>query len=285
MERIGFIGGSGFYDFEDFQEKKSIKLKTPFGNPSGEYLTGKYNDREFVFLPRHGRKHEYNPSNVNFRANIHGFKQLGVNDLFSVSAVGSMKMKLKIEHIVVPDQFIDFTKNRKDTFFDEGITVHSSMADPVCSHKLSYLQSLMGKLDYTCHIGGTYICIEGPHFSSRAESFLFKSWGVDVIGMTNATEARLCKEAEICYCSLNFITDYDCWHSEEEDASTMDILKVLGRNIHRAKHIIRNIMQSYSPDRECKCKNSLKNAIVTPLNAKQGIDMGKYGLLLGKYIR
>ncbi len=284
MGRIGFIGGSGFYDFEGFQEKKVISLKTPFGDPSSEYLIGRFRDREFVFLPRHGKKHQFNPSNVNFRANIWGFKKLGVSDLFSISAVGSMKLKLKIEHIVIPDQFLDFTRGRKNTFFDDGITVHTSAADPVCSNMISYLQTLLGRLDYTAHTGGTYICIEGPHFSSRAESFLYKSWGVDVIGMTNATEAKLCKEAEMCYCSINFITDYDCWHSEEDDASTVDILAVLGRNIHRAKHIIMNIMEDYQPDMECKCKSSLNNAIVTQLKGKSDLNTDKYGLLLAKYL-
>lgn len=285
MERVGFIGGSGFYCFEDFQNIRSVELVTPFGKPSSDFVIGSHADKEFVFLPRHGKNHELNPSNINFRANIYGFKELGVTNLFSFSAVGSMKLKLKIGHILVPDQFIDITRSRITSFFDKNITVHCSMADPVCSQMLSFTAKLLLKLELDHHIRGTYLCIEGPHFSSRAESFLFKSWGVDVIGMTNATEAKLCKEAEICYCSLNFITDYDCWHSEEENASTTDILRVLRRNVQKANLIIRNIMADYLPDNGCKCRESLSDAIVTPLDDSIGIESDRYDLLLKKYLK
>lgn len=284
MTKIGFIGGSGLYDFDGFQDMKTISMDTPFGKPSSEYVLGIYDGKEFVFLPRHGKDHEYNPTNINFRANIYGFKKLGITNLFSMSAVGSMKLKLKLEHIVVPDQFIDITRTRKNTFFDEDIVVHCSLADPVCPSMLQYIQGTLSSLNYQGHIGGTYICIEGPHFSSRAESFLYKSWGVDIIGMTNATEAKLCKEAEICYCSLAFITDYDCWHSEEEDVSTVDILQVLKRNSMKAKTIIKDIMNNYVHDDKCNCQMSLKNSIITPIKNKESAKTGKYSLFFKKYI-
>lgn len=284
MNRIGFIGGSGLYELKGLNIIDRLDLVTPFGVPSSEFTIGSYGDNEFVFLPRHGKRHEHYPSNINYRANIYGMKQLCVSDIYSLSAVGSMKLKLRVEDIVVPDQIIDMTRNRKNTFFDDGISVHCSIADPICLHMFDYLSKLFNKLDYQSHTGGVYICIEGPQFSSRAESFLYKSWGVDIIGMTNATEAKLCREAEICYSSITFITDYDCWHSQEEDVLAHDVLKVLKNNADKGRNIIKNIMETYIPDHDCKCKNNLATGIITRLDDKNIVNKEKYGLLLEKYI-
>ena len=285
MSKIGFIGGSGYYNISTLEDVRTREVDTPFGRPSSAYVIGKKNGREFVFLPRHGAHHTLSPSQINYRANIYGFKSLGVSRIFSFSAVGSMKKENKVEDILVPDQFIDWTKSRAATFFDEGVVAHVSMAEPTCPEMHAFIASLLKDLGYAHKMGGTYINIEGPQFSSKGESFLYKSWGVDVIGMTNATEAKLCREAELCYISLNFVTDYDCWHEEEEHVSTTQILEVLKRNVSKAKAITNRIMDTFHPAGNCDCDQALSCAIVTQPKGIHAFAKKKYDLLIGKYVK
>ena len=236
---IGVIGGSGLYEMEGITKVKEIKIKTPFGNPSDAYIVGKLGDVKMVFLPRHGRGHKLLPSELNYRANIFGMKKLGVEQIISVSAVGSMRKDIKPGHIVVVDQFFDRTKGRISSFFGNGIAGHVEFADPVCSNLSNILYKSGKNIGATIHKGGTYICIEGPHFSTRAESNIYRKWGVDVIGMTNIPEAKLAREAEICYATLALSTDYDCWHETEESVTIEMILDTLKKNVATAKAIIK----------------------------------------------
>lgn len=282
---IGVIGGSGLYEMEGLKGVKEVKVKTPFGNPSDAYIVGKLGDVRMVFLPRHGRGHRLLPSELNYRANIYGMKKLGVEWIISVSAVGSMREDIKPGHIVVADQFFDRTKGRVSTFFGNGMVGHVEFADPVCPNLSNVLYGAGKDVGATIHKGGTYICIEGPQFSTRAESKIYRKWGVDVIGMTNIPEAKLAREAEICYATLALSTDYDCWHETEESVTVEMILDTLRKNVATAKAIIKQAVPKIKGHRECKCATAMKYAVVTdrkkiPATAKKNLKiiLGKYGV-------
>ena len=279
---LGVIGGSGLYDIEGLKNVKKVKMTTPFGKPSDDFIIGKMGEVEMVFLPRHGVGHRLLPSEVNYRANIYGMKKLGVEWIISVSAVGSMKEEIHPGHLVIPDQFFDHTKLRTSTFFGRGIVAHTSLADPVCPNLSDALYQTAKRLGYTVHKGGTYICMEGPQFSTRGESRIYRSWGVDIIGMTNVSEVKLAREAEICYSTLALSTDYDCWHETEEDVSAELVVEVIKKNVAAAKQILKNIAESV-PERSCLCKDALKYAIVTDpkrIPAKVKSDLKP---IIGKY--
>ncbi|HEX9860864.1 MAG TPA: S-methyl-5'-thioadenosine phosphorylase [Nitrospirota bacterium] len=281
---IGIIGGSGLYDMEGLEDIETVSVGTPFGEPSDSIVIGTLYGRRLAFLPRHGRGHRVLPSEINYRANIMAMKSLGVGRIISVSAVGSMKESIEPGHIVVPDQFFDHTKNRKSTFFGEGVVAHVGFADPVC-HELSEVLYEAGvRTGATMHKGGTYICMEGPQFSTRAESRIYRSWGVDVIGMTNVTEAKLAREAEICYATLALATDYDCWHETEEDVSVEAVIATLNKNVETAKSIIRDAVPRIPATRTCPCAQALKFGIMTPGNMIPEDAKKRLGLLIGRYI-
>ena len=261
---IGIIGGSGLYSMDGLRVVDERALDTPFGAPSDPYIVGEIDGVRVAFLSRHGRGHRLLPGELNFRANIYGFKTLGVHTILSASAVGSMKEEYQPTHIVFPHQFIDCTRHRPDSFFGDGIVAHVGMAEPVCGTLATTLEKAARDTGANVHRGGTYICIEGPQFSTRAESSLYRSWGVDVIGMTNLQEAKLAREAEICYVTMALVTDYDCWHEGAEDVSVEQILQVLHANAAMAQKIIRaTIPRVATRNRNCACANALQYAIVT----------------------
>lgn len=282
---IGVIGGSGLYEIEGLTQIEEVRLLTPFGEPSDAYITGQLGGSTLVFLPRHGRGHRYLPSEVPYRANIYGMKMLGVDQIISVSAVGSMRESIAPGDMVIPDQFFDRTTGKRDaTFFGAGIVGHVQFADPVCKPLAAALAAAARQVGATVHQGGTYLCIEGPNFSSRAESLLFRSWGVDVIGMTNLPEARLAREAEICYATLALATDYDCWHQEHDDVSVEAVLEVVRSNVAIAKKIIAAVVATLPQQRQCQCGTALAHAIMTdpaqiPADTRQRLE-----LLIGKYL-
>ncbi len=289
MPRIGIIGGSGFYGIEGFKDKKWVHIDTPFGKPSDEYLIGKLNGEEIAFLPRHGRGHTVLPSQLNYRANIFGMKKLGVEYLISFSAVGSFRKEIKPLDLVIIDQFVDRTNQaRRMTFFGDGIVAHIAFAEPICPVLSDILYETAKKLavpnNITAHKGGTYLNIEGPAFSTEAESFLYKSWGMDVIGMTNMPEAKLAREAEICFATVAMVTDYDAWH-EEESAVTIDmIIQNLNKNVKVVQGLIKNIVSHIPKERNCLCKEALKNAIITPKELISDEKKEELELIIGKYI-
>jgi 5'-methylthioadenosine phosphorylase len=282
---IGVIGGSGLYEMEGLTGIKYVAVDTPFGKPSDEYITGTLEGIRMVFLPRHGKGHRFLPSEVNYRANIYGMKKLGVERIISVSAVGSMKEEIVPGHIVIPDQFLDRTKGiRKDTFFGAGIVGHVQFADPVCAELSTVLHDAAREAGATVHKGGTYVCMEGPAFSTRAESHMYRTFGVSVIGMTNLTEAKLAREAEICYGVIALSTDYDCWHETHDDVSVEAILTIIKNNVAMAKNIIRHAVGRIAAERRCPCREALKYAIISdkrviPIETRENLD-----LLLGKYL-
>lgn len=281
--KFGVIGGSGLYDMEGLTDVKRVKVETPYGAPSDEYVIGKLEGREIVFLPRHGRGHRVLPGEINFRANIWGMKSLGVTHLVSVSAVGSLKEEIEPGHIVIPDQFIDRTKDRPSTFFGNGVVAHVQFGDPVCKELTTAIAAAAEKVDVTFHKGGTYVCMEGPMFSTRAESNLYRSWGASVIGMTNLQEAKLAREAELCFATIALSTDYDCWHTEEVTIEA--VLKVMAENIKHSKEILRNLFREFEPKKEiCPDQRSLENAILTDKSLIPEETQQKLSLLIGKYI-
>ncbi len=282
--KIGIIGGSGLYDMSGLTKVQSVAVDTPFGKPSDEYIKGELAGREVVFLPRHGRGHRILPSHLNFRANIYGFKELGVERIISVSAVGSLKEEIKPLDMVIPDQFLDRTKDRPATFFGQGVVAHLSFADPVCGQLSELLYQAGEKVGACLHKGGTYLCIEGPQFSTRAESKLYRQWGADIIGMTNLTEAKLAREAELCYATLAMATDYDVWHEGEEDVTAEAIIANLLKNVETAKRIIRQAIELVPADRDCLCGQALRDAIVTRPEAIPGAIKQKLELIIGKYM-
>ncbi len=282
---IGIIGGSGLYEMEEFTKEAEIEISTPFGMPSDKIVIGTLKDRKIAFLPRHGKGHRILPHEINYRANIFAFKKLGIKWIISVSAVGSMKEKIKPGDFVIPNQFIDLTKKRINTFFGEGIAAHVAFADPVCPVLSQLIANAARNLNYTVHYGGTYICIEGPQFSTRAESQLYRSWGVDVIGMTNAPEAKLAREAEICYATIAMATDYDCWHESEEDVSVEAVIKTLMENVAKAKKLISNVVDKIPEERNCICKNALKDAIMTPKDKIPLETLRNLEPIISKYIK
>ena len=262
---LGIIGGSGLYKMEGFQNTKWIKVNTPWGKPSDEILKAKLDNEIIYFIPRHSRGHKISPTNINFRANIDAMKQLGVTDIISVSAVGSLKENLEPGKFVIVDQFIDRTFSRKKTFFDEEIVAHVSMAKPTSSGLSNCCENALKKLNIGYQVGGTYVVMEGPQFSTLAESNLYRSWGADVIGMTNMPEAKLSREAEIRYCSISMVTDYDCWHPDHENVDVQQVIKVLLGNAAKAKNMIKNLIENFEKyiDPKDPTNNCLDVAIIT----------------------
>ena len=264
MSKIGIIGGSGIYDIEELEDRRWIGLNTPFGKPSDDFLSAKLGKREIVFLSRHARGHRISPSAINYRANIYAMKSLGVERIISLTACGSLKEKLRPLDFVIPDQFVDRTNQaRKYTFFDEGMAVHISFAHPICQDLAQMLYEAAKTIGVSAHLGGTYLNMEGPQFSTLAESNLYRSWGMDIIGMTNMTEARLAREAEICYATLAAVTDYDCWHESHASVSVDMILANLSKNAANSKRLIRELIPRIDAHRACACGQALKYSIIT----------------------
>lgn len=281
---IGVIGGSGLYELEELTEVARIRIETPFGDPSDEFVTGVLGGVKMVFLPRHGRGHRLLPSEVNYRANVYGMKKLGVTHLISVSAVGSMKEEIAPGHIVIPDQFIDRTNSsRCNTFFGNGIVAHVQFADPVCRDLSGVLYEAAVAAGATVHRGGTYICMEGPAFSTRAESNMYRTFGASVIGMTNIPEAKLAREAEICYGVIALATDYDCWHDSHDDVCVEAILEIIRQNVAAAARIIKNSVSLVSPNRECPCSSALQYAIITDKTVIPSETRNRLDAIIGKY--
>jgi len=282
--RLGVIGGSGLYEMEGLKDVREVSVRTPFGPPSDSYLLGNLDGVPMAFLPRHGRGHRIQPSDLNFRANIWGMKKLGAEWVVGVSAVGSMKERIKPGDIVAVDQFIDRARHRPDTFFGDGIVVHVGFADPVCAPLREALIGAAREAGARVHPQGTYLCMEGPQFSTRAESLLYRSWGVDVIGMTNLQEAKLAREAEICYATIALVTDYDCWHEEEADVTADSILEVLHSNVAMAREVLKRLAPRRPAPRKCACPSALGAAIITDRAKIPAAARRRLGLLVNKYL-
>ena len=283
-QAVGVIGGSGLYEMDGFEDIERVHLSTPFGEPSDAFIVGRFQGLKTVFLPRHGVGHRIAPNEINFRANIWGMKRLGVSRILSISAVGSMREEIAPGDFVLVDQFIDRTRHRQDSFFGSGVVAHVMFADPTCSELSARLARASQPLDLTLHKQGTYLCMEGPQFSTRAESLLYRSWGVDVIGMTNLQEARLSREAEICYSSVAMSTDYDCWREDEADVSVEAILAVMGRNVGKAQELIRLALPLLGDVPGCACQNALQYAILTDHASISPEARDRLGLLIEKYL-
>ena len=283
-QRIGLIGGSGVYDLSTIEDLDETRIETPFGPPSDSYFTGTLGGRPVAFLARHGRGHRVSPSEINYRANICGFKMLGCDALFSVSACGSLREELPPRHAVVPDQFIDRTRHRADTFFEDGIVAHASLADPVCPAISETLAQAGERAGLKVQRGGTYVCMEGPQFSTRAESKLYRAWDADVIGMTNVTEARLAREAEICYASLALVTDYDCWHETIEDVTVEMIISILTENASAARRSLAEAVARVDPYRKCGCRDAMRYSIITAHDAIPPSARERLKPIAGRYL-
>jgi 5'-methylthioadenosine phosphorylase len=282
---IGIIGGSGLYSMPGLTDTHEVRLTTPFGDPSDVYVLGTLEGRKVAFLTRHGRGHRILPHELNFQANIHGFKQLGVERILSLSAVGSLKEEHKPTDFVIPDQFYDRTKTRVSTFFGNGVVGHIAFADPVCGEVADVFQTACGNVPgVVAKKGGTYICIEGPQFSTKAESNLYRSWGFDVIGMTALQEAKLAREAEICYASLAMVTDYDCWHEDHEAVTVDQVVAVMHKNADNAAKVIGEAVKAMPKHRNCHCGSALATAIMTDPKAIPVEAREKLALLIGKYL-
>lgn len=280
---IGVIGGSGLYEMDGLKVLEEVHLETPFGKPSDVYIMGHLEGQKVVFLSRHGRGHRVSPSEINYRANIWGMKKLGVEAVVAVSAVGSMKEAIVPGHMVIVDQFFDRTRGRASTFFTDGIVAHVGFADPLCGSLRELLIKAGQAVGATVHEKGTYLCMEGPQFSTRAESNVYRQWGMDVIGMTNLQEAKLAREAEICYATIALSTDYDCWHESHEDVTIEAILDVLRRNVETAKKMIRWTLQNLVSKKSCECGQALKNAILTDRSVIPVETKKKLEIIAGKY--
>lgn len=286
--KIGIIGGSGFYEMEGVKNIKKVKVTTPFGDPSDDFVTGVSGDTEVVFLARHGKGHRISPSEINYRANIYGMKKLGVERIISVSACGSLKEELKPLDIVIPDQFVDRTNEaRRMTFFGEGIVAHIAFAEPVCPDLAAALNEAGEEAGAAMHLGGTYINMEGPQFSTKAESKLYRTWGMDIIGMTNMAEAKLSREAEICYATLACVTDYDCWRMDEknETVTVEMIIQNLLKNVETSKRIVKTVLPKLGGERQCACAAALENAIITRPDAIAPAAKRRLELIIGKYVK
>jgi 5'-methylthioadenosine phosphorylase len=283
---IGILGGTGLYEIDGIKNLREIAIETPFGNPSDLYIVGSLEGREVAFLSRHGKGHTILPSEINYQANIYGFKIMGASRIISVNSVGSLKNHLKPRDIFIPDQFFDRTVHRRNSFFGEGAAAHIGFAHPVCPAVSRHLHETGTGLGLNMHLGGTYICIEGPAFSTKAESKIYRSWGCDVIGMTAATEAKLSREAEICYAAMNLITDYDVWHETEGAVSVEMILENLNLNIHHAKNILKKAVAGMPlrAETECECRGALKNCLVTNPEKISAETRKRLHHILNKYI-
>jgi 5'-methylthioadenosine phosphorylase len=281
---IGIIGGSGLYDMPGLTERSEITMETPFGAPSDSLILGSLSGKRVAFLSRHGRGHRFMPSELNFRANIYAMKLLGVERILSVSAVGSLKTEIAPLDIVLPDQFLDRTRGRISTFFGNGLVAHISFADPVCGDLLEQVHTASRKAGIPSKKGGTYVCMEGPAFSTKAESNLYRSWGMDVIGMTNLQEAKLAREAEICYVTIALVTDYDCWHESHETVSADMIIGNLQKNCQTAQSIIMQTVQDLQASRNCQCGEALKYALITDKALIPPDIKSRLGCIVGRYL-
>jgi 5'-methylthioadenosine phosphorylase len=299
---VGILGGSGLYDLDGLSDLREEEVSTPFGAPSGPLVSGLVGDVRLIFLPRHGRGHRLLPSEINYRANVHALKQLGAQRVVSVSAVGSLREGMAPGDVVLVDQFIDKTHRRESTFFGDGVVGHVGYAEPVCAALAGALHAVALDLGFEAggaedrtrpgararprrvYRGGTYVCMEGPQFSTRAESFLHRSWGADVIGMTAATEAKLCREAELCYAALALVTDFDCWHPEEEAVSAASIVEVLLANVARAKEIVRGVLPRLAGLPACGCERAAAHAIMTSPEAIPAKARERLRVLYGRYL-
>jgi len=281
---IGIIGGSGLYDIEGLRRVKEVSVKTPFGAPSDTVVLGELDGTRIAFLSRHGRGHRINPSEINYRANIFALKSLGVRRVISVSAVGSMKESIKPGDVVLPDQFIDLTKRRVSTFFEGGIVAHVAFGDPVCPSLGAVLLDATRAVGATVHQGGVYLCIEGPQFSTKGESRLYRQWGVSVIGMTNLPEAKLAREAELCYATVALATDYDCWHETEEAVTVESILATLRQNVSLAKRLLRTAIPMVANGKACICQRALQNAVITTPDRMPASLRRKLALLMDRVV-
>jgi len=281
---IGIIGGSGLYDLQGLERVREVRPSTPFGQPSDALVLGTVDGVRVAFLARHGRGHRIGPSEINYRANIYALKSVGVTRVVSVSAVGSMKETVRPGEVVLPDQFVDLTKRRIGTFFEQGIVAHVAFAEPICHALATSLYKAAQDVGASVHQRGVYLCIEGPQFSSRGESNIYRQWGVDVIGMTNLPEAKLAREAELCYVTLALVTDYDCWHDTEAAVTVEAVLATLHKNVELAKRLLRAAMPLVTGPRSCGCGRALEHAILT---SPQQIPKGtrkRLHLLLGRYL-
>ena len=282
--KIGIIGGSGLYEMSELTERAEITLETPFGPPSDNFVVGTVRGRRVAFLARHGRGHRILPGELNFRANIYAMKMLGVERILSASAVGSLREELAPQQVVLPDQFIDRTYNRVSTFFGDGLAAHIAFADPVCPELLEQVVRASRKVGINVVKGGTYVCMEGPAFSTRAESNLYRKWGMDVIGMTNLQEAKLAREAEICYVTMALVTDYDCWHDAHESVTVDMIVGNLIQNSRNAQALIVQTIEDLADKRGCGCGEALKNALITDRSAIPAETVSRIWHIVGRYL-
>ncbi|PYP88207.1 MAG: S-methyl-5'-thioadenosine phosphorylase [Candidatus Angelobacter sp. Gp1-AA117] len=281
---IGIIGGSGLYSMPGLTDIREVTLQTPFGDPSDAYVLGTLEGRKVAFLARHGRGHRLLPTELNFRANIHGMKQLGVERILSISAVGSLKEEHKPTDFIIPDQFIDRTFHRAATFFGDGVVGHIAFGDPICPEVAQAINGSCRQAGVTGKLGGTYVCMEGPQFSTKAESNLYRSWGADVIGMTNLQEAKLAREAEICYATMAMVTDYDCWHPDHDAVTVDQVVKVLTTNAGNAVQVMKHAVALVPKERKCRCGSALQYAIMTDPQKIPAATRQKLSLLLDKYL-
>lgn len=281
---IGIIGGSGLYSMPGLGDVREVRQRTPFGDPSDSFVLGTLEGHRVAFLARHGRGHRILPTELNFRANIYGFKQLGVERILSISAVGSLKEEHKPLDFVIPDQFFDRTRHRVDTFFGDGMVAHVAFADPVCPQLSQVVESASKKAGVTAKRGGTYLNMEGPQFSTRAESNVYRSWGMDVIGMTNLQEAKLAREAETCYVTIAMVTDYDCWHPHHDSVTVDQIVAVLVKNAENAAKVVRETIAAMPSSRTCKCGSALSHAMLTERDKIPAVTREKLSLILDKYL-
>jgi len=284
LKTVGVIGGSGLYEMEGLGDVERLRLSTPFGEPSDEYVVGNIGDTRMVFLPRHGRGHRLLPSEVNYRANIYGMKKLGADWIIGVASVGSLREEIVPGHLVIPDQLIDRTFQRPSTFFGNGVVAHVAFADPFCGVLASRLGDAAETIGARVHRGGTYVCMEGPQFSTRAESHLYRSWGASVIGMTNLQEAKLAREAEICFATLALATDYDCWRASDADVAIEDILRIMGENVALARKVVATVAPEIAAERNCACASALASAIITDRATIAPKVRRDLAIIAGKYL-
>jgi 5'-methylthioadenosine phosphorylase len=283
--RIGIFGGSGLYTMPGLSDTREVRVSTPFGDPSDVFVVGTLEGRRVAFLARHGRGHRYLPTEINYRANLYAMKLLGVERIFSASAVGSLREELAPMMFLIPDQFFDRTRHRIDTFFGDGIAAHIAFDKPTCSQLSGLLADACDSAGVVVHRGGTYVCMEGPQFSTLAESHVYRQLRFDVIGMTNLTEARLAREAEICYATMAMITDYDCWHPHHDSVTGAQILEALRQNTHHAHTVLRNAVRHTPEERACKCGQSLAHALLTDPKAIPAAARKRLAAITGKYLR
>ncbi len=280
---IGIIGGSGLYSMPGFELEHEVSLETPWGPPSDAYVVGRLAGREVAFLARHGRGHRLSPSEINYRANIYGFKALGVERIISLSAVGSLQEEHRPLDFILPDQFFDRTRGRPSTFFGDGLVAHVSFADPVCPQLAEVVHAACLAAGVRARRGGTYLCMEGPAFSTKAESNVYRSWGMDVIGMTNLQEAKLAREAELCYVTVAMVTDYDCWHPHHDAVTVNEIIANLMKNAENAAKVVARAVAGMPAGRACQCGSALAHAIITDRRLVSEATRKKLELLVGKY--